>query len=274
MFKDEDIDHLLQISLSSVEKAMDTARTIHSNKHSLLIGNKPDNTPVTLADYCCQYIIMKELKEKFPNIPIIAEEDPTLITDNFAVAIRDQLNEPNLTKGQIQKVIDKSDCSNCDLFWALDPIDGTRGFLLEEGGQYCICLALLKKNEDSQSYEPVIGILGCPDLVKYELVYSVRGKGIFINHRPFPKRRRPIEKSLNDVKITIPRITFQGSHFPFKPKEVITMDSQCKYVILLNGTIDIYYRPLKAFPSEYREKIWDHAAGICIMRSWRGNIFN
>jgi 3'(2'), 5'-bisphosphate nucleotidase / inositol polyphosphate 1-phosphatase len=40
--------------------------------------------------------------------------------------------------------------------WVLDPIDGTRGF--ENGRQYAVCLGLL------QDGEPVLGVLGCPNM--------------------------------------------------------------------------------------------------------------
>jgi 3'(2'), 5'-bisphosphate nucleotidase len=40
--------------------------------------------------------------------------------------------------------------------WTLDPIDGTKGFLL--GGQYAVCLALI---EDS---DVKLGVMGCPNL--------------------------------------------------------------------------------------------------------------
>lgn len=40
--------------------------------------------------------------------------------------------------------------------WALDPIDGTKGFLRK--GQYAVCLALL------QDGKPVLGVMGCPNL--------------------------------------------------------------------------------------------------------------
>lgn len=40
--------------------------------------------------------------------------------------------------------------------WALDPIDGTKGFL--RGGQYAVCLALLEDGE------PVLGVMGTPNL--------------------------------------------------------------------------------------------------------------
>lgn len=45
--------------------------------------------------------------------------------------------------------------SNSDM-WALDPIDGTKGFL--RGGQYAVCLAFLIDGEVQ------VGVMGCPNL--------------------------------------------------------------------------------------------------------------
>ena len=64
--------------------------------------------------------------------------------------------------------------------WALDPIDGTKGFL--RGGQYAVCLALIKDGE------PVLGVVGCPNLpVDYTsadaergvIFVAVKGQGAF-----------------------------------------------------------------------------------------------
>lgn len=64
--------------------------------------------------------------------------------------------------------------------WALDPIDGTKGFL--RGGQYAVCLGLI---EDGQV---VVGVIGCPNLPvdpkqpdgeKGALFVAVKGQGAF-----------------------------------------------------------------------------------------------
>jgi 3'(2'), 5'-bisphosphate nucleotidase len=64
--------------------------------------------------------------------------------------------------------------------WALDPIDGTKGFL--RGGQYAVCLGLLKDGE------VVLGVMGCPNLPvdpknpdgeKGALFVAVKGEGAF-----------------------------------------------------------------------------------------------
>jgi 3'-phosphoadenosine 5'-phosphosulfate (PAPS) 3'-phosphatase len=41
--------------------------------------------------------------------------------------------------------------------WALDPVDGTKGFL--RGGQFAVCLALIVDSK------VVVGVIGCPNLL-------------------------------------------------------------------------------------------------------------
>lgn len=65
--------------------------------------------------------------------------------------------------------------------WALDPIDGTKGFL--RGGQYAVCLALMVDGKVQ------VGALGCPNLPvdpanpegeKGVMISAERGKGATI----------------------------------------------------------------------------------------------
>jgi 3'(2'), 5'-bisphosphate nucleotidase len=48
------------------------------------------------------------------------------------------------------------------------------------------------------------------------------------------------------------------------------MDSQCKYAIVARGDAEMYLRlPTR---SDYREKIWDHAAGTLIVTEAGGQV--
>ncbi len=48
------------------------------------------------------------------------------------------------------------------------------------------------------------------------------------------------------------------------------MDSQCKYVAVARGDAEIYLRlPTRA---DYEEKIWDHAAGVLLVREAGGEV--
>lgn len=53
-------------------------------------------------------------------------------------------------------------------FWALDPVDGTLGFV--RGDQYAVALALIENGE------PVVGVLGCPN-------YPMKKEWLSYHHR-------------------------------------------------------------------------------------------
>ena len=53
-------------------------------------------------------------------------------------------------------------------------------------------------------------------------------------------------------------------------KEPVRLDSQAKYAVVARGEADVYLR----LPASrgYREKIWDHAAGVLIMEEAGGRV--
>lgn len=86
---------------------------------------------------------------------------------------------------------------------------------------------------------------------------------------------RPI-KTVNreSLRVTVPRVNSEKCKPSFDVKEIIPMDSQCKYALLVLDKADVYYRPLSGFPSGYREKIWDHAAGVALLRANGGDAWD
>jgi 3'(2'), 5'-bisphosphate nucleotidase len=156
--------------------------------------------------------------------------------------------------------------------WALDPIDGTKGFL--RGGQYAVCLALIVNGEVQ------LGVMGCPNLPvdakqpngpKGSLFIAVKGEGAF--QRSFTdSNETPIKFS--DIKTT-QEATFcesvesgHSSHSDSAKiaellgitREPVRMDSQAKYCSISRGDGDIYLRlPVS---ETYVEKIWVSIAFI------------
>ena len=65
---------------------------------------------------------------------------------------------------------------DCQRFWTLDPVDGTKGFL--RGQQYAVCLALIVGGQVQ------LGVIGCPNLAAEDrtpgsLMFAVKGSGAF-----------------------------------------------------------------------------------------------
>jgi 3'(2'), 5'-bisphosphate nucleotidase len=55
-------------------------------------------------------------------------------------------------------------------------------------------------------------------------------------------------------------------------QETVRIDSQVKYAVLARGEAEVYLRLPSPKTPDYREKIWDHAAGSLIVEEAGGNV--
>mmetsp|Transcript_8148 Transcript_8148/g.10457 ORF Transcript_8148/g.10457 Transcript_8148/m.10457 type:complete len:461 (-) Transcript_8148:1745-3127(-) len=131
---------------------------------------KEDLSPVTVGDFAAQAVVLNRIFEAYEEDSFVAEESSkslrsdSVLTQGVLNAIR---SEVSWTEDELYSAIDlgkKYEHQSADRTWVLDPVDGTRGFLRGRlnHGQYCVALCLLDKGI------PVIGILGCPNLVSSE----------------------------------------------------------------------------------------------------------
>lgn len=255
--------------------------------HSLLKG---DRSPVTIADYGSQAIINKLIKERFPNDSIVAEEDSQELRRPENIEILNQVTHyvhqffPHVSPSELCSWIDLSSSTVKDRFWTLDPIDGTKGFL--RGDQYAIALALIEEGEVQ------IGFLSCPNLYVDKsqpdgrrgcLFFAIRGKGAFqMELEGEEKKRLSVSRIENPQEaILIESVEpDHADHFTHrrvaKQLEItnppILMDSQAKYGLVARGEATIYIRVPSPSEPQYREKIWDHAAGALIAEEAGGKV--
>ena len=110
---------------------------------------KPDNTPVTNGDIEVNKILTKKISEITPNIAIVSEENAA------------HKNDKNLKN-----------------FWLIDPIDGTREYIVG-GSEYTLNASLIINKV------PCIGLVGAPKMNR--LFYSFGPHPVFIS--PFFIRR-------------------------------------------------------------------------------------
>lgn len=103
---------------------------------------------VTQADLASQRLIVNKLKQSFPNIPIIAEEN----------------GKPNLL------------AETCFL---IDPLDGTLNFF-HGIPFFSVALALVV------NYEPIVGVVYAPCLK--ETFYAIKGHGAYLNAKRLQTR--------------------------------------------------------------------------------------
>lgn len=311
----------LEVAILAVKRASvltkqlsdEIAITLKSGTHT-----KDDKSPVTVGDYASQAIINHAIKLNFPGDEIVGEEDSdTLRQDNeegktlskrvidIIQDVEQKTSASSSVLGSLSDlpaIYDSIDLGDSQggakgRYWALDPIDGTKGFL--RGDQFAVCLALIEDGE------VVLGVIGCPNLpasivsnseqtgVRGGLFSAVKGVGSFYTELfktndfvPLAVQE-PIKMSQNTNPATLKVLegvekghSSHSTQSIIKEKlgfdnetvasQTINLDSQVKYCVLAKGQADIYLR----LPTSdtYREKIWDHAAGNILMYESGGQV--
>ncbi|KAL9102313.1 MAG: hypothetical protein Q9163_002531 [Psora crenata] len=297
-------------SLAVQLAALLTQRVFHEKAKGTI--SKDDTSPVTIGDFGAQATIIHAIKKNFPKDEIVAEEEASSLRDNESLGDQvwelvksTHLEDPPAeyevggsiqSKEQMLAAIDAGNSAGGakGRIWALDPIDGTKGFL--RGGQYAVCLALIEDGEVK------VGVLGCPNLPldneaplsadvggaedtnRGGLFGAIIGEGATIR----PLGRGALQQCQDIHMKDVPDITqatfcesVEAGHSSHSDqaeiakklgitKESVRMDSQAKYASIARGAGDLYLRlPVRA---NYREKIWDHAAGDLIVREAGGEV--
>ena len=167
----------LDTAIRAVQRASFMSRSL---QHSLILNkrncngegslSKDDKSPVTIADFAVQALIIDAISKVFPNDKFIAEEDSELLRkdERMTSMIVDALNLATDTdedhdglgawdEERLYRTIDGGGfVGKAERVWVLDPIDGTKGFM--RGEHYCIALALLVDGS------PQLSALGCPNV--------------------------------------------------------------------------------------------------------------
>ena len=275
-----------EVAIAAVTAATKVCETVRATIKPEAIEKK-DKSPVTIADYGAQAVVCKALAEAFPNDPVVGEEDSAdLRTPEMADKLKKatsyvQKVVPEATPEQVTDWIDHGNGKVSARYWTLDPIDGTKGFL--RGDQYAVALAMFADGEVK------VGVLACPALTLELksgsttgiLFVAVRGEGATMqaieNGTPEPakvtnssdvERFRFVEsvehgdKELHSAIASAVGIT----------TDAMRIDSQAKYGAVASGNAVLYLRLPSAKYPNYREKIWDHAAGVIVVEEAGGQI--
>jgi 3'(2'), 5'-bisphosphate nucleotidase len=308
-----DYSHELRIAQLAVQRAAILTKAVY-NTTSKGTVSKSDTSPVTIGDFGAQALIISALKHNFPADEIVAEEEAAELRSNEA--LREQIwgyvNKTTLDDGESESVLGgkiagaqemmdiidlgNSPGGNKGRIWAIDPIDGTKGFL--RGGQYAVCLALMVDGHVK------VGVLGCPNLPIDDTAridaslganqHDDTGKGVLISavegsgatSRPLTKGKLAeghaiLMKPIKDITQASFCESVEAAHSNQTEQaeiakrlgivqESVRMDSQAKYASIARGAGDIYLR--LQVKKGYQEKIWDHAAGVVIVKEAGGEV--
>jgi 3'(2'), 5'-bisphosphate nucleotidase len=289
----------IQFAIDAVRQASQLVAQIQSEMVTRALV-KDDRSPVTVADFASQALIASQLFERFPNDLLVGEEGADALRNPGGAETLAQVTaflagkRANVTPELVCDWIDRGAADPWsraisgipERFWTLDPIDGTKGFL--RGDQYAVALALLENGKVQ------LGVLGCPNLENgYQsrsggsgsLQVAVRGQGswtaslldegadftpLSVSHRQNPKEARLLrsyESGHTNVNKTDELVdVLEVSADP------VRMDSQAKYAVLASGHGDLLLRMLSPKQPDYKEKIWDQAAGSLIVEEAGGRV--
>jgi HAL2 family 3'(2'),5'-bisphosphate nucleotidase len=276
-------------------EAVRQAATLVKNVERELVDHsitKSDKSPVTVADFAAQALIGCLLERVFPNDPLVAEEDsahlrePTSSETLGKVAHFVGQHLAYATPQTVCAWIDRGGASTADRFWTLDPIDGTKGFLRRD--QYAVALALVVNGVVE------LGVLGCPNLRDGcvpdhdgpgSIIVAQRGSGSWtqsIADPQGPLRRIEVSRNGDASEAQVLRSVDAGHTNVGRVAELmqllgvkhepVLMDSQAKYAVMAAGKGDLLFRLLTKAQPDYRERIWDHAAGSIIVEEAGGRV--
>jgi 3'(2'), 5'-bisphosphate nucleotidase len=271
-------------AIDLVARSCRVARLVQAELDRVRQITKDDRSPVTVADFAVQAVVALELQE-LGEARIVGEEHAGALRGDDHAPVRDAVTEavrherPDAGEGEILDAIDACDHdASDDVYWTLDPVDGTKGFL--RGQQYAIALARIEAGAVT------MGVLGCPNLPADPAapldvpdaagtVYAAEsGRGVWwcrADGGPGPRRlERPATTPGGLVRLceSVEAAHSRQEH----TRRVIEMlggageparlDSQCKYAVVARGQADAYLR----LPTSgtYVEKVWDHAAGMLV----------
>jgi 3'(2'), 5'-bisphosphate nucleotidase len=272
-----------KFAIAAVREASLLARRIQREMVSSGLA-KDDRSPVTVADFAVQALIARRLAERMPGSVLIGEEQSDALRLEEGMTTLDEVTRfvrssiADATPEEVCGLIDRGSGDPPRTFWTLDPIDGTKGFLRRD--QYAVALALVRNGEVE------LGVLGCPELSSGigTLVVAARRKGawaeqlagagqwrqLHVSDRRDPTTAR-ILRSVEKAHTNVDEIgqLAKGLGVTEPP---VPMDSQAKYLVLASGAGDVLMRLLSPSRPDYREKIWDQAAGSIVITEAGGRI--
>jgi 3'(2'), 5'-bisphosphate nucleotidase len=202
-------------------------------RSGLAVIRKADESPVTEADHRAEALILEALRARFPDVPIISEEDAARFGTPDAIGPR---------------------------FFLVDPLDGTKAFVRGDP-HFTVNIGLI------EDHRPVAGAVACPPTGE---VWFTSGGGALkrteggaaqaVHVRPWPKGEGLVLISHTMKEETIQALAAQ---YGFDRREA--MDSSIKLCRIAEGAADIY-------PRHGTTMEWDIAAGHAVLVAAGGRL--
>jgi 3'(2'), 5'-bisphosphate nucleotidase len=223
MFEEIELEEIESIARDAAEAIMQ----IYSGDFD--VEYKADSSPLTVADRKSNEIICSSLRERYPDIPILSEE-------NAQVPYEERKEWKH--------------------YWCIDPIDGTKEFI-KRNGEFTINIALIYENR------PVLGVVYVPATGD---IYSAKeGEGAWKNGRRLPLYESGGSDTIR-VVASKSHLSEETQSFidrlaqNYANVEQVSRGSSLKLCMVAEGSADIYPRLAPTME-------WDTAAADAVVRA-------
>lgn len=253
MINRELIDYLIINACNAAVVSGEDIMKIYNTHNEFDVNLKSDNTLVTEADKVSHEKIKKMLSQT--RVPMLSEEGRNML---FEERYR------------------------WDLYWLVDPIDGTREFI-KKNDEFVVCIALMSDNK------PLFGVIYVP--AEDRLYFSDPDRGAFVIDNAIDKRgdtfkintiyslSRKLAPRFWDgshplrVAITRSHLTQQTEDFisslreKYGQVEVLQCGSSKKFCYIAEDKADVYLKMTNMFD-------WDLAAGHAIAEAVNARVIH
>lgn len=192
---------------------------------------KADSSPVTEADKAGEAVILDDLRALTPTIPIVAEEE--------------------VSAGRVPEV--------GELFWLVDPLDGTREFI-SRNGEFTVNIGLIENGL------PLLGVVAAPAIgvlwtgaLGHGATRREGGVVATIKVRPRPEKLVAVASRSHRDAATDAWLAERGI------TDTVAAGSSLKFCLVAEGKADVY-------PRFGRTMEWDTAAGHGVLRAAGGRV--
>jgi len=198
------------------------------------ITRKSDDSPLTRADLASHDLIIAELSDRWPDIPILSEESTDI---------------PWETR------------QNWQQYWLVDPLDGTKEFI-NHNGEFTVNIALIR------DHQPVMGVVHVP--VTDTSYFGAQGPGAWCQHANAEAKTIEVRLPAAQPAVIVgsrshanPELASQLQRLG--PHELTSMGSSLKFCRIAEGLADFY--PRLGPTCE-----WDTAAAQAVVEAAGGRV--
>ena len=208
-------------------------------KRSYKVSIKADSSPVTEADQAAEDIILEILERVAPGVPLVAEE---------------------------QSERDGLIAVPGDLFFLIDPLDGTKSFIKGDDS-YTVNIALIHKQK------PILAVVGVPAMgaiywgLNLEKAGKITWRGTEEINRSISTRKAPASGLTVVASVSHLDAKTEAYIKHFNVADHQAVGSSLKFCLLAEAKADLY-------PRFGPTREWDTAAGQGVLMAAGGQVYH